>query len=118
MDWIIENWYIVLGIIAVLFGVGFAVYKFLGLPTKSQIAKIKKWLLYAVTVAETELGSQTGILKLRMVYDMFIARFPMVAKVISFEMFSVWVDEALDEMKELLKTNEAVKNIVDGVITL
>ena len=115
MDWLLNNWYVVLGIIAVLVAAGFAVYKFLGLPTKSQIAKIKEWLLYAVTTAEADLGSQTGILKLRMVYDMFIARFPMVAKIISFNRFSYWVDEALDEMRELLEKNEAVKSVVNGI---
>ena len=111
---LLNNWYVILGIIAVLVAVGIAIYKFLGLPTASQISKIKTWLLYAVTEAEATLGSQTGILKLRMVYDMFIARFPMVAKIVSFDTFSFWVDEALDEMRELLEKNEAVKSVVIG----
>jgi hypothetical protein len=114
MTWLLENWYILLGILAVLVAAGFAIYKFAGLPTASQIEKIKEWLLYAVTEAEASLGGQTGILKLRMVYDMFVARFPMVAKVVSFETFSYWVDEALDKMKELLETNEAIKNVIEG----
>lgn len=113
MEWLLNNWYVVLGLVAVLVGIGFAVYKFAGLPTQDQILKIKKWMLYAVTLAERELGEKTGELKLRMVWDMFIARFPLVAKVISFDTFKFWVDNALDEMKELLDTNEAVKNIVD-----
>jgi len=114
MNWLLNNWYILIGIVAVLIAVGIAIYKFLGLPTASQISKIKEWLLYAVTEAEATLGSQTGILKLRMVYDMFIARFSMVAKIVSFDTFSYWVDEALDEMRELLEKNEAVKSIVIG----
>jgi len=114
MDWLLNNWYVILGIVAILVATGITVYKFLGLPTASQISKIKEWLLYAVTEAEAALGSQTGILKLRMVYDMFIARFPMVARIISFETFSYWVDEAVDEMRELLEKNEAVKSIVVG----
>ena len=114
MDWLFENWYVALGIIAVLVAAGFAVYKFFGLPTKSQISKIKEWLLYAVVECEASLGSETGILKLRMCYDMFVARFSLVAKIISFDRFSAWVDEALDEMKELLEENEAIKNVVEG----
>ena len=114
MNWLLNNWYVILGIAAILVATGITVYKFLGLPTTSQISKIKEWLLYAVTEAEATLGSQTGILKLRMVYDMFIARFPMVAKIISFATFSYWVDEALDDMKELLKTNEVINQLVKG----
>lgn len=116
LNWIIENWYICIGVIAILVAAGFAIYKFLGLPTKEQISKIKEWLLFAVIECEASLGSQTGILKLRMCYDMFISRFPMVAKIITFETFTLWVDEALDKMKELLETNEAVNELVNGVI--
>lgn len=114
MNWLIDNWYIFLTIVTLLVVAGLAVYKFLGLPTKSQIAKIKEWLLYAVVEAEKTLGSKTGVLKLRMVYDMFVSRFPFVAKVISFERFSTWVDDALDKMKELLKKNENIKAIIEN----
>ena len=114
MEWLFENWFVVVGVVVILVSAGFASYKFLGLPTKDQVAKIKEWLLFAVTEAESELGSQTGILKLRMVYDLFVARFPMAAKAISFATFSYWVDEALDEMRELLASNEAIKEIIQG----
>ena len=114
MNFIIDNWYIILGIIAVLVIAGYSVYKFLGLPTKSQIAKIKEWLLYAVVLAEKELGSGTGEIKLRYVYDLFVAKFPTVAKVVSFETFSVWVDVALEKMETILKNNESVLNLVSA----
>lgn len=116
MNWIFDNWALLIGIVAVLIAAGLAVYKYLGLPTKTQIAKIKEWLLWAVIQAEADLGSGTGVLKLRYVYDMFIARFPLVARVVSFETFSVWVDVALEEMKELLDTNPAVEALVTPVI--
>ena len=115
MDWIIENWYVAVGLVAFLVAFIWMVYVFLGLPTKSQISKIKEWLLWAVAAAEAELGSETGILKLRMVYDMFIARFPSVAKVITFNTFAKWVDEALDELKELLETSPAIAAVITGV---
>lgn len=114
MEFLMNYWYIVVAAIAILVVVGLSVYKFAGLPTKEQIAKVKEWLLYAVTVAESELGSNTGSLKLRAVYDMFVTKFPVVAKIVSFETFSTWVDEALEEMRKLLETNEAVKQLVDG----
>lgn len=112
MEWIFDNWFILVGLAAVLVAVGWACYKFLGLPTKEQVKKIKVWLLWAVSAAEADLGSGTGELKLRMVYDMFVARFPMAAKVVPFETFKVWVDEALDQMKALLETNEAIAAII------
>ena len=107
-------WYVIVGIIAVLIVAGFAVYKFAGLPTKSQVAKIKEWLLFAVTKAEQELGEKTGQLKLRTVYDLFVSKFPTTAKLVSFETFSRWVDEALVEMKKMLENNKQIENIVKG----
>jgi hypothetical protein len=112
MNWLLENWYIVLGIIAVLGVVTWTVYKFLGLPTKEQVAKIKEWLLLAVTEAETQLGDGTGQIKLRYVYNMFISKFPVAAKLVSFEAFRFWVDEALDQMRQLLKTNKEFEMLV------
>ena len=114
MEFVMNYWYVIVGIIAVLIVAGFAVYKFAGLPTKSQVAKIKEWLLFAVTKAEQELGEKTGQLKLRTVYDLFVSRFPTTAKLVSFETFSVWVDEALVEMKKMLENNKQIETIVKG----
>ena len=114
MDFVIENWYVIVAIIAlIVFGVDLVV-RFLGLPTKTQKKKINEWLLQAVISAETELGKGTGALKLRYVYDRFIKRFPTASKFISFETFAKYVDVALDEMEELLKTNESIKELVDN----
>ena len=62
----------------------------------------------------SELGSGTGKLKLRYVYDMFIAKFPWLGKVVSFEMVSMMVDDALEEMRVMLESNKAVKEYVNG----
>jgi len=116
MEYIIENWFVLVGLISLASIALVAVKHFWGLPTKAQIAKVKEWLLYAVTVAEQDLGAGTGQLKLRLVYDMFVARFPLVAKAVSFETFAKWVDEALDEMKKMLATNPAVAALVEATI--
>ena len=113
MEMIIDNWYIILALLALLVVVGLTIVKFLGLPTNSQVIKIKAWLLQAVIEAEKELGSGTGKLKLSTVYDMFVQRFPMTAKFISFETFSSYVDLALEEMRKMLETNENIKQIVE-----
>lgn len=113
MDYLMENWYLIIGGIALLTVAVMSARKWLGLPTEKQVANIKEWLLYAVTEAETALGSGTGQLKLRYVYDMALSKFAWL-KYIPFETFSKWVDDALEEMRHMLATNENVKVIVEG----
>ena len=114
MEFILNNWYIILAVVAILAGGGYGLYRFFNLPSEAQLAKVREWLLYAVTEAEKELGGGTGQLKLRYVYDMFLAKFPWLVEVISFEKFSDLVDESLVDMRELLQKNQAVKAIVNG----
>lgn len=75
--------------------------------------RIKKWLLQAVVQAEKELGSSTGKVKLSTVYDMFIVRFPIVSKLISFNTFSSFVDDVLVTMRELLESNKSLMEYID-----
>lgn len=109
MEWLISNWYILVAAVAAIGAIVLAIRKFTSMPTADQTAKIKEWLLFAVVDAERELGSGTGQIKLRYVYDMFIARFGWVAKILPFPTFSAFVDEALDKMKELLADNDKLK---------
>ena len=113
-EWIIGNWYVVLGIAALLAAAGFFMYRFFKLPRVEQIAKVKEWLKYAVAIAEKELGSGTGELKLRYVYDLFVGKFPAVAKIITFETFSGWVDDALEWLNEQLSSNESISELITG----
>ena len=112
--WLAENWYLALTAVVMVVMAVVLVSSFVKLPTKEQIAKIKEWLLYAVTEAEKELGGGTGQLKLRQVYDLFVQRFPAVAAVVSFDTFSLWVDEALEQMRELLAKNEHAAAYVEN----
>lgn len=43
---------------------------------------------------------------------MFVARFEWLAKVITFDMFSMMVDEALEQMRTMLDSNEAVQKLI------
>ena len=76
--------------------------------------KAKEWLKWAVCVAEEELGRGTGQLKLRMVYDMFVDKFPALASVLPFNIFSKWVDLALEWMDEQLDKNMAIEQLIKG----
>lgn len=117
LNFIIENWYfIVTAIVMIAMAIIIAV-NFFNLPAKEQTAKVKEWLLFAVTEAEKQLGGGTGQLKLRQVYDLFVQRFPAVAAVISFDTFAMWVDEALDKMRNMLAQNEqAAAYVESGVL--
>lgn len=112
LELLIENWFIVAAVCACITVAIMAVYNYLGLPTGEQRAKIKEWLVYACVQAEAELGTGTGQLKLRMVYDAFLTKFGWMAKFISFDTFSSLVDEALEEVKAMLATNDAVQKLV------
>lgn len=114
MKFFIDNWYITLAALAVLAVAGIAAYRYFKLPSEGQLEKVRQWLLKAVTEAERELGGGTGQLKLRTVYDAFLGKFPWLAPVVSFDTFADLVDDALDEMREMLKKNKAVKAYVDG----
>ena len=87
---------------------------FVKLPKEKKIANIKEWLKYAVVEAERELGSGTVQLKLRMVYDMAVKQFPFIIQLIPFDIFSGWVDEALDWMKCQLTENKAAQSYIES----
>lgn len=114
MTWIIENWYIIVCIAAVFVSAIFAVLAFFYLPFDKQYEKVRKWLLWAVSQAEKELGGGTGRLKLSMAYDMFVTKFPWLARLISFDRFSQLVDTALDEMRTMIETNPSASRVITG----
>lgn len=104
MEWLMNNWYnilfVIVAAVAVIYGVS--------------AGKAKEWLKWAVCYAEEELGTGTGQLKLRMVYDMFVDRFPALASILPFKIFSKWVDLALEWMREQLEKNENIRMMIEG----
>lgn len=118
LEWLVANWSIVVGIIALIAMVVVAVIQFMKLPTTEQRKKIQKCLLSWVIEAERDLGGGTGKVKLSTVYGTFVTAFPILKNFISFETFSVWVDEALDEMRKMLEENENLKQVVENNIIM
>lgn len=109
-----DNALIALIILLGLCAAGIMICCFFKLSKEKQIEMIKQWLLLAVIEAEKQLGSGTGTVKLRYVYDLFINRFKFMSKIITFEMFSQLVDEVLETMRHLIETNVAVANYIGG----
>ena len=108
------DYYTLIIIAIIIAGLVAAAIKFFRLSKEQQINNIKEWLLIACLEAEKALGNKTGRIKLRYVYDLFVTKFRFMAYIISFEQFSLLVDEALDVMRDLINTNDAVKNIVNS----
>lgn len=114
MNWLIDNWYLLVCLLFVIVVGICVVFRFFNLPTDKQMSKVVEWLKFAVTEAERKLKGGTGQLKLAMVYDMFVAKFPWVAKLIAFETFSGLVDQALEWLNKQMVTNANVKEYVEG----
>jgi hypothetical protein len=108
-----DNIIIVMGVIG-LVGIAIAaLYYFMTLSKDKQIQMVKNWLLLAVVEAEKALGSGTGQLKLRYVYDLFLSKFKYLSLVISFSQFSMLVDEALDTMRDMIANNKQVEQYIN-----
>lgn len=103
MNWLINNWYYI------VFFIGVILICIYGCMT----GKVKEWLKYAVIEAEKYLGSGTGQLKLRAVYDMFVEAYPIFSKILPFSIFSRMVDDALEWMRIQLENNVNIKYYVE-----
>ena len=104
IDWLTQNWYYVVFFILVVI---ICIYGVMN-------GKVKEWMKWAVTEAEAYLGSGTGQLKLREVYNMFMAKFPVFSKIVPFDIFSKWVDLALDWMRVQLENNPNFAEYING----
>lgn len=111
MDWIIENWWLILIGFSLIISIIVAIRSFFKLPTEDQIICIKSWLLQAIAEAERCLGSKTGQMKLSVVYSAFVKAFPWLAKIMSFDLFADLVDEALENLSEMLQGDVTKENI-------
>jgi hypothetical protein len=72
----------------------------------------KNWLVWAVSEAENMFGSNTGKLKLRYAYELAVNRYPILAKIIPFSVFSGMIDGALDVMRKMIEDNEEIANVI------
>ena len=92
----------------ILIAVGVTIYTAIKEPKK-----IQEWLVWACAQAELTLGSGTGMLKLREVYDMFLTQYPIISKFISFSTFQKWTEESLLIFKDWVSNND-IQNLFPG----
>ena len=72
-----------------------------------------EWLVDKVADAEAYFGSETGQLKLRSVYNVFVQNRPILAIFISFNKFNDYVDAALKKFEQMLSDNGKIKEWYD-----
>lgn len=96
--------------------VGYFGHSFFTSSDEEKINTIKRILLYLIAMAEKELGSGTGDLKLSKVYDEFTTQYPDLAKVITYEQFKTLVDEVLTEFEDMLKDNKKIEEYIKGSV--
>lgn len=113
MEFFMENWKAMVGLLIIIVVIVLSVAEFVKKPREEQINDLKNWLLYACVEAEKIFKSNMGVIKLRWVYDLFLTKFPALAKIITFELFSAWVDEALEKMRKLIESNKSLKEYIE-----
>lgn len=104
----INNFAFWIVLFVICFALGMFLGKFIKKSREEKIQVVKNWLLYAVAMAEKELGSGTGRIKLGQVYEQFLLVFPQLQRVISFDMFAKLVDDVLIQFQELVEENVTI----------
>jgi hypothetical protein len=104
----INNFAFWIVLFVICFALGMFLGKFVKKSREEKIQVVKNWLLYAVAMAEKELGSGTGRIKLGQVYEQFLLVFPQLQRFISFDMFAKLVDDVLIQFQELVEENVTI----------
>lgn len=103
MNFIIENWYIVLAFVCLGIVLGMTIYHFVLLPNDKKMAIFKNALANLVKQAEELVGSGNGEKKLEWVYRQVSTQFPFITMFLSDEEFKALVNNALVEVGIWLK---------------
>ena len=112
LNFIVHNFLPFVAIIGAIVLVVLTVIVFVKKPTDDEIQGFQEWLKGQVTEAEKALGSGTGELKLRVVYNAAITKFPWVATYLTFNQFNNLVNIALDWMQKQMDENIAIKDYI------
>lgn len=110
LNWIMENWFIIVAVMALIFVAAYQCLKFSKLTKKQQLAKIKRTAYILVAEAEFSFGSKAGQAKFNYVYKMLANKFPLFNRIPKEAAYKI-IDEALDELKEALKEEKELNEI-------
>lgn len=116
MAYIIENLPIIIAAIAIVAAVvTFVVWLVKTTPAKRR-ELINKVLFALAIEAERLYGSKTGQIKKRQVVAWFYERYKWLAMLVSEETLCGWIDEAVTDMNEWLKSNPVGAANIIGTI--
>lgn len=115
---VIENWVYFFCLIVLITLAVYAILEFLKLTPKQQMKKLQVALLYMVTEAEKEMGSETGRVKRSMVWEWLVKRFPVITLFLTEEKYDELLEQALIEFRKLLESNEKLYDYVYDTITI
>ncbi len=107
IDFLVLNWDSVLFVIV-------AALILIFLYRKGAKKKVFEMLFYLVTIAEEEFGGGTGQLKFAAVTTWIYDRLPAITKILfTAKQIDNMIEEAVERMKEYLKTNEQARNLIE-----
>ena len=115
---VIENWVYFFCLIVLMTLAVYTILEFLKLTPKQQMKKLQVALLYMVTEAEKEMGSETGRVKRSMVWEWLVKRFPVITLFLTEEKYDELLEQALIEFRKLLESNEKLYDYVYDTITI
>ena len=107
IDFLVLNWDSVLFVIV-------AALILIFLYRKGAKKKVFEMLFYLVIIAEEEFGGGTGQLKFAAVTTWIYDRLPAITKILfTAKQIDNMIEEAVERMKEYLKTNEQARNLIE-----
>jgi len=113
INFIMDYWFLIVIACVIGYLIGRSVKGFKNLPVEVKEENIINFLIWAVAKAEEKWGSNTGNLKLREAYALFVQFYPDIALKIPFETFSEWVDKALEKFNEIASKNKKIKDAIN-----
>lgn len=114
MDFVLNYGFIIVLLLICISALGIRLFYFAYLPSEEKIENLMNVLYWLVSEAEKDLGSGTGALKLRKVYAACVKELPWVAKLMSFNKFADYVDDALKWMRTEIEKNPKFKAYIEG----
>lgn len=113
LEFIGNYWYLIVTAAAMIVVAVTFIIDFVKKSPKERMESVKQWAVYACALAEAHLGSNTGQMKMKETYNMFLQKFPDLAKQISYDTYKETAESALVELKEMLKTNPYTQNVIN-----
>jgi len=109
LNWLIENWFLIV-IFLCFFGKSIInTINFLLMEPNKRLLFIRENILNLVLIAEKELGSKTGEMKLKLVITTFYKKYPFARLIFPENKLIELIEESVVEMKNILKYKEDLR---------